>query len=179
MTTMSHGAIRARRATGAIFFAVFGCLWLEGWAIGSSCPLALEVAIGIAGLVLAWAAYATYRRHAAALAAHPVTALGRRAKRVFHMVNAGQWILIFILANLLIRHGLNVWVIPMVIFVIGLHFLPLGFVFFTPAHYCTGAALIGLATAYPLIAPAGPADAVGLLGAGLILWASAAWAIRR
>lgn len=34
-----------------------------------------------------------------------------------------------------------------------------------------------LATAYPLLAPQGPRDAVGCLLAGLMLWASALWAV--
>jgi hypothetical protein len=34
-----------------------------------------------------------------------------------------------------------------------------------------------LAIGYPLIASGGPRSFVGCLGAGLILWASAAWAL--
>jgi hypothetical protein len=159
--TMSDGAMRARRATGAIFFAVFGGAWLEGWAFDSARPMAVALGIGVLALALAWAALATYRRHAAALAAHPVTPAGWRAKKVFHIVNATQWIIIFILTNLLIRNGLGTWVIPMVILVIGVHFLPLGRVFVSRPHYVTGAALIAFAIAYPLMAPAGPVDSVG------------------
>lgn len=179
MTTKNHGATRARRATGAMFFAVFGGAWLEGWAAAGARPPALKVAIGILALAFAVAAYARYRRHRAALAAEPETPASRRASRVFHIVNAGQWILIIGLANVLIRHGWNAWVIPMAIFIIGLHFFPLGRVFVNRPHYVTGAAMVALAAIYPFVAPGGPADASGMLGAGLILWASAGWAIRR
>ena len=46
------------------------------------------------------------------------------------------------------------------------------------AHYLTAAAMVVLAALYPLLAAGGPAAPVGFLGAGLILWASAAWALR-
>lgn len=179
MTTMTMGAIRARRATGAMFFAFFGGVWLEGWAIFSARPLAFNIIIGVLALAFTWLAFATYRRYAADLAAQPKTPQGKRIARIFHMINAGQWVLIFILANLLGNYGLNVWVLPMVIFVVGLHFLPLARLFSAPPHYVTGAAMMALAVIYPFVARGGPADAVGAFGAGLILWASAGWAIRR
>ena len=179
MTTMTMGATRALRATGAIFFAFFGGVWLEGWAIYSARPFALKASIALLALALASVAYATYRRHAAELAARGDTPGSRRAKRIFHIVNAAQWVRVFIGANLLSRNGLSVWIVPMVILVVGLHFLPLAFVFSNYPDYVTGAALMLLAVAYPLAAPSGPADPVGSLGAGLILWASAVWALRR
>jgi hypothetical protein len=182
MTTMSTGAMgatRARRATGAMFFAVFGGVWLEGWAIGSARPLALDVVIGLLALMLTWAAYATYRRHAAELAALPATPERKRIVPMFNFINFGQWIVIAILAALLNGNGLGNWVFPMAIFVVGLHFIPLARLFSNPPHYVTGAAMMALAAIYPFVAAGGPGDAVGLLGTGLILWASAGWAIRR
>ncbi len=179
MTEMTLGASRALRATGAMFFAVFGGIWLEGWAIASARSLATEASIALCAVALAVAAYVIYKRHAVELAARPDTPKSRRAKRVFHTVNAMQWVLIFIGANLLSRHGLSAWIVPMIILVVGLHFLPLAFVFSNRPHYVTGAALMLLGLAYPLVSPAGPADPIGLLGAGLILWLSASWALRR
>jgi hypothetical protein len=179
MTTMTMGAIRARRATGAMFFAVFGGVWLEGWAIFNARPLAFDIVIGLLALAFTWMAYATYRRYAADLAAQPKTLQGKRIGRIFHMINAGQWVLIFILGNLMSHNGLGMWVIPMTIFVVGLHFLPLAHLFSNRPHYVTGVAMMVLAIIYPFVAQGGPADAVGALGAGLILWASAGWAIRR
>lgn len=179
MTLTTMGATRARRATGAMFFAFFGGVWLEGWAIASARPLALEVVIGVLALALTWAAFATYRRHAAALAAQPKTPQGKRIGRIFHVINGGQWIVIIVLANILTSQGLGVWVIPMAIFIVGLHFIPLARLFSNPPHYVTGAAMMALALIYPFAAPDGPGNAVGLLGTGLILWTSAGWAIRR
>jgi len=179
MNTGASGAIRARRATGAMFFTFFGGMWLESWAILSARPPALMVVIGILALAFTWAAYATYRRYAADLAAQPATPQGKRIKRMFHLINAGQWVLIIAVGNILARNGLAVWIVPAAIFIVGLHFIPLAHLFFNPPHYVTGAAMMALALIYPLVAPDGPANAIGLLVTGLILWASAGWAIRR
>jgi hypothetical protein len=64
------------------------------------------------------------------------------------------------------------------ILVVGLHFLPLARLFAYPPHFVTGASLVALALAYPLLAPSGPRSGLAPLGAGMILWCSAAWAIR-
>jgi hypothetical protein len=177
-STGAMGATRARRAMGAMFFTVFGGVWLEGWAHAGARPLALEVVIGLLALAFTWVAYATFRRYAADLAAQPKTPQGKRIGRMFKLINAAQWILIIVLANVLGSRGLYVWIVPMVIFIVGLHLLPLAYLFSNPPHYLTGTAMMALAVIYPLVAASGPADGVGALGAGLILWASAGWAIR-
>jgi len=178
MHTMTPDAKRARRATGALFFSVFGGLWIAGWAVKSGASIPTDVVIALCALALTWWAHATYKLNAPALAATPVTAQGQRAKRVFNIVNAAQWIVIGVLSIALVNLGLVMWIVPMVIAVIGLHFLPLAHVFANPPHYVTGAALLVFGVTYPEIAPLGPLDPVGLLGAGLILWASAVWAIK-
>lgn len=179
MTKMTMGAIRALRATGAMFFAVFGGIWLESWAIESAQSIAAKVLIASLAVILTIAAYAIYKRHAAELASRPDTPERRKAKRVFHVVNATQWILVLIGANVLSRNGLNAWIVPMIILIVGLHFLPLAFIFSNRPHYVTGAALMVLAVGYPLMSPTGPTDPIGLLGTGLILWGSASWALKR
>lgn len=170
---------RARRATGAMFFSVFGGAWLAGWAYSSHAPLLAFILIAAIALALLGTAVSIYRRHAAALKAEPETPERRRAERIFHLVNGGQWVVMIVLGNVLANIGLGMWTIPMIVFVVGLHFLPIAYVFRHPVHYVTGAALCTFAAIYPLVAPAGPVDPVGFMGAGLILWASAAWALKR
>lgn len=46
------------------------------------------------------------------------------------------------------------------------------------SHVVLAAALVGFALAYPQLASGGPADPVGFLGTGLMLWANALWALR-
>lgn len=168
----------AAQATGAMFFFVFGGVWLEGWAQRSGAGAPAFAIIAVLALVLLAVAWRRYRRYAPALALEAQTPERRRAKRVFNIVNAGQWIVIFILIQVLINIGKSAWIIPMAMAVIGLHFLPLAHVFRHPPHYATGVAMVALAVLYPLLASGGPAAPVGLLGAGLILWLSAAWALR-
>jgi hypothetical protein len=168
----------AGRATGAMFFFVFGAVWLEGWATKAEAGVPVFVAIAALALALLAVAWRRYRRYAPALVHAQDTPERRRIKRVFNIVNAGQWIAIFVLAQVLINLGKGAWIIPMAIAIIGLHFLPLAHVFKNPPHYVTGLAMVAFAALYPLLASGGPTAPVGFLGAGLILWLSAAWALR-
>ena len=175
----SPDAVRGGRAFGALFFAVFGGGWLALWAWRAfASPLPVDAAIAVLTAILATIAWRIYRANAVAMRAGAETQQGRRQSRVFNLVNAGQWVVIVVLGNVLANTGLADWVIPMAIFVIGLHFLPLARLFANPPHYVTGAALMTLAAGYPFAARAGAADPVGCLGAGLVLWASAGWALR-
>jgi hypothetical protein len=167
----------AGQATGAMFFLVFGGVWLEAWAQQSGAGVPAFAAIAVLALALLAVAWRRYRRYAPALALEAQTPERLHAKRVFNIVNAGQWIVIVILVQVLNNTGKGAWIIPMAMAVIGLHFLPLAHVFKHPSHYVTGIAMVALAALYPLVA-GGPTAPVGLLGAGLILWLSAAWALR-
>jgi hypothetical protein len=171
-------AVRADRALGAMFYSAFGGAWLALWAHrGFADSLAvLGPVIAITGglLAFAWYRYRRFRDGAVAIAGSPQK---KRADRLFHFVNAGQWIAILVAGNVLAKLGRSDWVISAAMFIIGLHFLPLGKLFANPAHYVTGAALMLLALAYPQFAAAGPADPIGCLGAGAILLTSGLWAV--
>jgi hypothetical protein len=161
-----------------MFYFAFGGAWLEYYAfrvVGKH----LVVLIGIALMTMALlaAAYRRYRQNHAALAAAVPSPAQQRADRVFNIVNVGQWVVILIAGNVLANLGLSSWIIPCVILIVGLHFLPLAYVFGNPPHYVTGLALVMLSVAYPLLAARGAASPIGCLGAGLILWASAIWAV--
>jgi hypothetical protein len=60
---------------------------------------------------------------------------------------------------------------------VGAHFFPLAVVFQVPRHYLTGTALVLWALIYPCLMRSGPLHPIGCLGAGIILWASAAAAL--
>jgi hypothetical protein len=172
-------ANRARRAIGAMFYLAFGGAWLEYYAsrvVGKQ--LVVFVAIALATAALLFLAYQRYRQNQPALAAEAPSLKQKRADRIFNIVNAGQWVVILVAGNVLVNLGLSSWVIPCAIFIVGLHFLPLAYVLGNPPHYVTGIALVVLAVFDPLLAVAGPASPIGCLGAGLILWASAFWALK-
>lgn len=179
LASSAPSAIRANRAIGALFFAAFGTAWLSwgditlrghrDWTLG------LVLA---AGLGLGVAALRQFAANRSALAERAQTPQARRVARIFNWVNGGQWALIAILANVLSNVGLNAWVVPMIIAVVGLHFLPLAAVMHYRPHYVSGVAMLLLAIVFPFVAHGGPRSGVGPLGAGLILWASAIFALR-
>jgi hypothetical protein len=171
---------RRSRAIGATFFALFGGAWLALWNYRAApARLWAYAVIGAVAIAILLFARARYRRYAAAAAGLAETPGQQRRQRWFHIINGGQWVLILIIGNVLANLGLASWVFPAVILIVGLHFLPLARLFSNPVHYATGAGFIVLALVYPLIATGGPADPVGCLGAGLILWLSALWGLMR
>ena len=174
----SAEAAVAGRAFGAMIFSVFGSVLLEVWNRRSDGGVAVSIGIALLGIALLASAWLVYRQHAPALAAEEQTPERKRANRIFHLVNGGQWLVIVVLGNVLANIGLGAWVVPMAIVVIGLHFVPLAHVFHNLPHYVTAAALVVFALAYPFLAAGGPADPVGFLGIGLILWLSACWALK-
>jgi hypothetical protein len=163
------------RGTGAMFFTIFGAVWLIAWASSVHAGAAWFAAIVVITALLFAAAWQRYRRDAPLAARFKDSPEQRRAKRNFNIVNAVQWTVISVLAQVLRHTGHGAWIIPMAIGIIGLHFFPLAALFRNPMHYLTGRAMVALAILYPLLA--GPASPIGFLGAGIVLWLSAAWSL--
>jgi hypothetical protein len=170
---------RASRAIGAMFFSIFGGAWIAYWSVltfsGSLLAPALIALLTVAVFMLS---LNQYRRYRSALQAEADSPARRRTGRLFNIINVAQWVVIVIGANILTNTGFGRWIVPFMIFVIGLHFLPLAYIFSNPPHYITGGAMIVVALTYPLLFSGGPSNPIGCLGAGLILWASAMWAVR-
>jgi hypothetical protein len=175
----TEAADRSGRAFGAMIFAVFGAAWLAGWCwfAQRQHPM-LYVLVAAVAAAIFFMAWRTYRQEAVTAAQTPTSPQGRGAGRAFALINVAQWIAILVGVNVLNNTGLGRWDAPWVILVVGLHFVALVPVFHRRSHAVTGAALIVLAGVYPLLATGGPDNPVGLLGTGLILWASALWALK-
>ena len=174
----SGSAAAASRAIGAMFFSVFGGAWLtlgvlETYGARPAALLPVEAATA----ALFAAAFRQFRRNRAAHAAAADSPQSQKEGRVFNIVNAVQWTLVFLVATGLSKSGHPQWTIPAIIFITGVHFLPLAVAFKVPRHYATGAALMLLAVVYPFATPAGPLSPAGCFGAGIILWASAVAAL--
>lgn len=171
---------RRGRAIGATVLAIFGGVWLGLWNHRAApARLWMYGVIGAVALAILLLARDHYRRCEADPAGWAETPGQRRRQRWFHIINVLQWVLILVVGNVLANLGLGSWVIPAVILIVGLHFLPLARVLSNPVHYATGTAFILLAAVYPFIAAGGPEDPVGCQGAGLILWVSALAALVR
>jgi hypothetical protein len=161
-----------------MIFAFFGWGWLVLWSFRSLQSPGIALPLIAAGAVAIFLyALRSYRRYQGVAAEEVESPAKKRTNRLFHIINAGQWVVILIVGNILVNVHLSAWVIPSAILIIGLHFLPLARIFSNPAHDVTGGAFILLAVGYPFLATGGPSSAVGRLGAGLILWASALWAV--
>jgi hypothetical protein len=177
MTTPS--AYRANRAIGAMFFSLFGGAWLVFGAVRAVGLRWGWVALLVcASLALFFSAVGQYRKHSSALAAEADTPARKKQDRLFHIINAGQWVLLFIVGNVLNNLGRGEWFFAAAIIIVGAHFLPLGRLFRYPPHYAIGAAMILWGCGYPFLAKAGAASPVGCLGEGLLLWASALYALK-
>ncbi|MBI1772523.1 MAG: hypothetical protein HYR68_09315 [Burkholderiales bacterium] len=165
-TTFSSHAARAK---GAMFFAVFGAAWLTLWnqrGMHSNWLVYLVIAV----LALALAGLAVQRHQQYKAHAEEDSPAAQRAGRLFHFINAAQWIIILVVGNVLTNMGLADWVIPFAMLVVGLHFLPLAKLFNTPGHFWFGLVMSLFAITYPFVFSQGAADPYGCLGAGLMLW---------
>ena len=174
---MNSELAAALRARGAFFFSAFGAAWLLAWACFSH-RLTLAALIVPAALGLIVACVRRMRGQRDALAAYEKTPQYARARRVFRWTNAAQWIGMAVGINVLNNTGLGAWDLPLIVTIVGLHMFPLAWAFDHRPHVVTGAALVLLAAVSPFVAAGGPADTVICAGAGLILWLSAAWALR-
>ena len=183
MTTHEHpvivgSAASASRAVGAMFFTISGGAWLViGVLKGYGMLLVALLPIVAATLLLFYAALRKFRENRAAHAAESNSPESKRAERVFNVVNAIQWSLVFVASVVLIILRHPEWIIPVIILIVGIHFFPLAVAFKVPRHYATGAAMTLLAIIYPFMASGGPKSPVGCFGAGILLWASAVAAL--
>jgi hypothetical protein len=169
---------RARRAIGAMFFTAFGGAWIALWAgSASGASLAVYVIVALITLVLFIHVYRIYALNQAALHAEQVGPEEARRSRLFHVVNAGQWLLILVLGNVLANLGRSDLVVPAAMLIIGAHFIPLGRIFDYKPHFVTGAALMATALLCPVLHSWSTVGPVGYLIAGAILWTSALWAV--
>lgn len=170
--------VKTKRAVGAMYFAIFGAAWVCWGDVilrgAGDWTLALVLAAGFGIFMAAARRFAANR---SARAGQAETPRSRRVARIFNWVNAGQWVLVVVLANVLSNTGLDAWIVPMIIAVVGLHFLPLAAVMEYRPHYVSGLALMALAVIFPFAADAGPRSGLGPLGAGLVLWASAVFGL--
>lgn len=159
------------RAIGAMIFTGFGALWfLLGLYVHQQ--LTAAGVAWIAGAVLALAAVCTHVLRRAEPA--PASANDAKRSRTFHVINAAQWIAIFIVLTILRRLHLDAYSLGAIAAIVGLHLFPLARLFRNALHYATGTALIAWAACVSLLAPVDTMQGITALGAGTILWLSAA-----
>jgi uncharacterized membrane protein YecN with MAPEG domain len=167
-------------ALGGIFLSLFGATWLCGAGYeyaGPNLPLLAAIVIGALALT-AWAV-ATFRARRRSFAGASDAAAGQRVRKVFMIVNAVQWTGIGLAVLLLNLTGHVAWILPVVIWIVGVHFFPLARLFRYQGYILTGLALI-LVSVLTLLygSEIGASIALTLLATGAILWLTAVVLLR-
>lgn len=166
-------------ALGGVFLALFGGTWLAGASYqyaGPSVPLL--AAVVLLSLLLAGWAVRTFRARRRACPVPTDQAARQRVRRGLIAVNAVQWTSIAVAIVLLNATGHAGWIMPCVVFVVGIHFFPLGRLFRYRGYYVTAAALVLVALLYMAAGASPRGAALTLFATGAILWASAVALLR-
>lgn len=106
------------------------------------------------------------------------TAENKRVGRWFLLVNVLQWAAIMFAVNLLPYFHRADLVVPVIMFVVGVHMFPLAKLYYYPLHYLTGALLVGCAVGSWLLLAEPLRDAYGSAATGMVIWGSAAATLR-
>jgi hypothetical protein len=159
------------RAIGALFFTLFGTVWLllALYARQTLTPLNLA-AVLLGGLFLASFSILLTRRARQFLA----TAQNPATSRAFSRVNAIQWIAVAVVAFTFARLHISAYVLSAVTIIVGLHMFPLARIFRYGMHYVSGTALTLWGLASMFIVPVERLQSATAFGTGILLWLSAA-----
>ena len=169
---------KAGGALKAMSFSFFGALWLVAWCLqtfGARPDILTFIVCTTAGIFLV--ALRQFQKAKKLPWKKVNNNAAWRLWRIFHAVNALQWVAILLAALFLSFAGYSEWIASSIILIVGLHFFPLARAFQSPDLYFTGSAMVMVSIVFPFITEAGPANPVGFLGAGIILWVSAIWAL--
>jgi hypothetical protein len=161
---------------GATIVGGFGAAWLAmgmasagvSWQAGVAAVLPVFLLIALLGVAV--------RRRLPKID-EAETPEKKQTMRAFVLVNVAQWATILGAVNLLANLRLNEWIVPAIVLIVGAHFIPLARIFQAPQHRKTGIALM-VCAALAVVLPVSVRDAVECISASVILWISAATALR-
>jgi hypothetical protein len=155
-----------------MFLGFFGTWWtlIGCWGYyGASVPMiTLAVITGLSIMMTGWALNSEPSSAQALL-----TVRDRRRQQVFRWVNVAQWVAIVLLIVVLNVISRTEWIVPGILLIVGVHFLPLARLFDSRLNAITGIVLIALALLSPLFTDGGPQSPTVPLLAGVIIWMSA------
>jgi hypothetical protein len=168
MFNLSHEQMPSRAfvrglAGGALVMTLFGTAWAAAPAgILTTTSLATGLAftiVGIVAVVLLAGCYALARsaQHisvdSSPEAAARSKAIGKRLGIGFGIVFGSEVVIIAVASSLLSATGQGAFIVPVVVLVIGLHFLPLAALFQVRPYYVTGVLLSLAAIVTLLVVP--------------------------
>ena len=167
------------RCTGALLFCGFGSVWLT-LALYAFSRLHWPAFLGIVALfaLLATFALRLSRRLQPAAAREPPHPRRKQDDRTFLWINLGQGIAIFLLFFTLPRLGHQEIAVPAAVIVVGLHFLIMPPLYRSPSNLVLGVAMVVWGLLCLVVFRGDRMIAFAALGAGLMLWTQAGWALR-
>ena len=167
------------RCVAALMFAVFGGLWLVLAAYAFARLDRIHIVAIVAGVaIFVITAVRLQRRGKESGAALPEDERKKREERLFGIVNAVQGLAIFLDFLLLPKAGYNEFTVPVAALIVGGHFFAVPPLYRHRANLVTGALLVSWTIVCLLLLRGDRMIAWVALGAGLIVWGSAAWALR-
>ncbi len=175
---LKRGAAALGRSYGALFFSFFGGCWLllSAYAFGVFRAVQITSIFVLVLLFMAIAIRMQRRAKEVVKGAIP-TEERRRDNRAFGMVNAVQWVAIFLIFTFFPKLGYGDLAFPAVLLVVGLHFFLMPPSYRHRANFVTGTVLAAWAILCPFLFKGDRMIGFVALGAGLTLWVSAAWAL--
>jgi len=166
------------RATGVLFFAGFGSLWLyHGVSAMHALNFVTSAAVGTIFAALAVPAAMLLKSTSKARQAGANLKQSTEMSRAFFRVNAIQWtaiLAVVVLFNILQKQEFLAAVIT---FIVGMHLFPMAEILRYPAHKVTGTLLVLWAIAMVTLFPGQMMPSVGNLGTAVILLGSAAYTL--
>jgi hypothetical protein len=167
MQTIQSANQLTGRATGALFFAGFGSLWiaLALYALQQlNTATVSAVLLGLALLVLA--ALSLLR----AAKRWPRQPDDPAISRAFVRINAAEWIAVAIVAFSFAKLHIDAYVMCAITAIVGLHMFPLARLFRYTPHYWSGAVLVAWAAVSAIVIPTENKQGISAIGTGVILW---------
>ena len=171
-------AYAVARSYGALFFSCFGGCWLllSAYAFGTLRAVQ-TVSISVLMLLLVGTAIYIQSREKKATIGEVPTEQRKRDDRTFGIINAVQWVAIFLIFTFFPKLGLGDLTFPAVLLVVGLHFFLMPPSYRHRSNFVTGTALSIWAVICPFLFKGDRMIGFLALGAGLALLLSAAWAL--
>ncbi len=166
-------------SVGATIMGGFGAGWLAMGMASAGISTRISLAVVVPGFALIACLGSMMRRRLPkrSVESRVKSLEQRRLGRAFLAVNVVQWVTIVGTVNLLRNLHLETWIVPAIVLIVGAHFFPLAQIFRTRKHLFTGLAMT-LCAGAAIVLPVSIRDTIECVSAGLILWASAAAALR-
>jgi len=162
-------------AIGTLFLGVFGTAWvaLSLQSTGQLHSVAIFLLAVFLAALIAASVYTLARTHTMANDESNAAAR-KKMNRAMGRINGAQWGMILLVGYGLHHFHRDAFILPAIILIVGIHFLPLARVFQSWPDAMTGVFLVLWACTYPLVLPTNLADPVGAFVTGLLLLSCAA-----